>query len=119
MSNYWDVFCRTCSKHHGCRINHGEEDILWLIKHRDAFAALARAQADGYRGTRLEVRFGADGYINPAWFAAHAGHDLAARDEYGAFAGQCAEYVTCACGHNTRCKKALGHEGEHDPKAVA
>lgn len=49
-----------------------------LIKHRDAIAAMAPLMAEA--SVSIETSFG---YVDARWFANHAGHSLAVKDEYG------------------------------------
>jgi hypothetical protein len=110
----WDVWCVDCDEAvtRFCDANHREELMAALVRHAPAIAALAPLvnDADAY-SIDLTTSWGR---IDPASFAAHAGHKLKPRDEYGRWLDQCHGYVKCAderCGHQRQCSLKLGHEG--------
>lgn len=113
MSRYWHLHCVDCKVTHIFdSANHMDEEILQLIKHSEAIAALD----DLMRAPRcadVELRFGPYGQIDTAWFREHLGHQMLPIDEYGEVLGQekCWEYSTCSDGHQHRCTLLRGHEG--------
>ena len=97
MSHFWDLHCRTCSVEAGFHWNHGELQLLELWKHRAAFVELGKlggviTSIDNTLPSSVRVDFyvhfsgpehGGDDF--PEFAAAHADHDVTARDEYGHF----------------------------------
>lgn len=110
MSNYWDIWCRTCNVGLGLEVNHGESTLHELISASTGLADLPLF--DGCFELRLLTAGSAA--ISIEWFREHRGHDLVPKDEYGRFSGQCGEPVICGeCGSNQHCRLPSKHEGLH------
>ena len=124
MSEYWDVYCRTCGKQFGefdaraqlgiKDANHRQDMICALIRLAPAFIAFnAALRVEPL--AEIGVTYGyADRSLNLRWFEEHAGHERVARNEYGNCIDECADYFTCpACKHRKRCRREKEHAGEH------
>jgi len=125
MSTHWDVHCRTCDKGLGLHLNHEEGTMRWLIANRETLAAFAEnvkpnSEPGSWRDLMLSMGAGWSApSIDPKWFLEHRGHDLAPRDEYGGFSGQCGEYPACSgCGSRQRCALPIGHDAECKPRGA-
>lgn len=88
MSTYWDLYCVTCEQDGNVfHWNHGEEELLGIVKALPVIAALAPFVEIG-RGyaLRLRVDYGPEWQRDLIEFAAtHRGHDVKVRSEYGEF----------------------------------
>jgi len=112
MSTHWDIHCKDCNVDFDLDVNHGDQDMRDIIEHRALWEALAKIdQVDSviWHGDRMWDR-----PIMHRMFAAHAGHRLVARNEYGDELGQCLHRMACECGRGMRCRLPVGHDGEHD-----
>jgi hypothetical protein len=110
VSNYWDLYCRTCGEIHDLDWNHGGERIQSMIP------LLPELVKIGPILDRLEEYFYDLRYPSGLLHFAkqHNGHDLIARDEYGKLFDACGEYYRCpCCDHPSHCKLPLKHEGDH------
>lgn len=99
MSHYWDLHCRTCNADAGFHWNRGELQVLEIWKHRAAFVEIGKLAGvitdidnDLPHGVYVEFHlrfvgpeYGGEGEDFPSFAAAHADHDVTARDEYGQF----------------------------------
>ncbi len=119
MSKYWDVHCRTCNEYLGLHGNHQEVPACRIAATADTLAAVAKLMP----GLTIDVSRSFEFYgetgneISVDWFAKHAGHDIAARNDYGEFANECNAAVVCpACGDRGTCRLPANHDGDHDPK---
>jgi hypothetical protein len=116
VSTDWNVHCLDCkSTHKFDDANHMDDVMASLCTHAAAIAALAPLLAES-RHVQLVVEH--HGGVDAAWFVTHLGHRLVPISEYGDILGQCAEYVVCGCGSSSRCTRAYGHDGDHNPKAA-
>jgi hypothetical protein len=114
MSTYWDVHCLDCNVESGLHLNHGDDTCRDLIEFRDAIAMIADIQAKMAKSwTEISISVpGERGHIDQDFYKTHAGHALAAVNEYGQIDGDCNErgpafdYVPCPLPE--------GHEGDHD-----
>ena len=111
MSTDWNIRCVDCnSVHHFDDANHETELMFGLIKHAQAFAAMAPL-LEGISWVWLRTQYGE---VDTDWFAQHAAHRLVPHDEYGNDYGQCLENVTCGeCGDRRQCRLSGGHTGPH------
>ena len=111
MSCHWGVYCIDCDKVAGIRVNHGEELCQQLVHDAAHIAALARAvEQVPCLDVNVMSTWGSD--VDVEWFLEHEGHRLAARNEYGEFAGACSKRVDClTCGASHSCTLPVGHEG--------
>lgn len=120
MSTDWNIYCRTCDEEHSFDdANHMEDDMAALIDCARSIADLAPLLANDRVGHKIEFTLGRHGSIDAAWFAAHLGHELVPRDEYGRCSDQCGKRVRCAgCRVSHLCTFKPGHEppcgGSHD-----
>lgn len=114
MSNDWTVACITCGEDLGVGWNHGDDRARELIANREVLANIAVAKA-ALKGYTSEVRTESYGDLfEVEFFERHRGHDIRAKDEYGAVDGRCNEWGTkCPCGRSHPCRRAKNHEGEH------
>lgn len=123
MSCDYDVYCVDCDSHHEFYdANHEDKLMLEVIKHRDAFAALAPV-FEAFAKSKLysELRFSLQGdryAVSPQWFAKHAGHTLEVIDEYGRLLKNCYKFVQCKeCPAQHNCLLLRDHEGPCSPRA--
>jgi len=119
VSTYWTLHCRTCdSEDRPTWWNHGDAELRELVKLLPAIANLQRAQETHRTELALEITI-----VGPEWtnglgaFALkHDGHDVAVKNEYGAYDDRCGEWFHC---HNDDCARAMacglenGHSGSH------
>ena len=97
MSEYWDVYCRTCGKQFGefdaraqlgiKDANHRQDMICALIRLAPAFIAFnAALRVEPL--AEIGVTYGyADRSLNLRWFEEHAGHELVCAGNGDLFAG--------------------------------
>ena len=94
MSTHWDIYCRDCMAPAGFSINHGEERLRALLRSQETWAQLSVCDLSD-----VELRLSGDERGGmPGWpkFADdHLTHDVALRNEYGAFDDQCGVPVRC------------------------
>jgi hypothetical protein len=111
MSTDWNVHCLDCNDTYRFdEPNHMLDLMRSLVKHAPAIAALAPLMAECGDGVRMETYYGR---IDPSWFAAHAGHHLVPKDQYGRCDDECGEYIACsACGARHRCRLLPKHTGD-------
>lgn len=108
MSTYWDIHCVTCGTDAGFDTK-ALDHVRLIIDSASALAAFADAPV----ADEATINHWAAGNLSPAWFKAHAGHKLVAKNEYGDLDGECAKSFGCkCCGHRRRCSLPEGHEGE-------
>ena len=116
MSTDYDVRCKTCNARHGLDDNRDPNVARALIVHRDAIAALVPLMQATDVEIRTWHRHGPS--ISPAWFAEHAGHELAVFDEYGGEYGTCREHYSCGhCKAHHYCDLPVGHTEPHGKAA--
>lgn len=111
MSTDWDVWCRDCNEAvtDFCDANHREPEMWEIIAAQPQLAALGAVAPGPYISWD-----GSDTLtFRPGPFAKHVDHKLEPRNEYGAWASQCPEYVKCACGSHRRCTLPVKHDGAH------
>lgn len=117
MSDYFDIYCRTCSIKGGVfHINEGGHDITRICHDLAALKEMGEALARLSSDLRLgDPNSGYDNIdvITPGlleFAIAHAGHDVAARSEYGGFYDKCSRGWICdACSDRHTCDKEPGH----------
>ena len=119
MCTSYHVFCVTCQQ--PCDLDRdgsrGEELMRTLIEHRATVEGLSALLNDA--GGELDgLTSYSYGHVDAHWFARHVGHELKVRNEYGVLDGECAEYWKCQCSAQHRCKKPIGHDGEHGSIAL-
>lgn len=111
MSTYWDVRCLDCDVESGLHLNHGVDQCRGLVQCRDALAALADSELASVADIDVSVP-GERGHVDLSFYKTHAGHVLAAVNEYRQIDGDCNEhgpsydYVSCPLPDR--------HEGDHD-----
>ena len=112
MSTSWDIRCVDCNTGMGFDVNHGEQDLLELLEHRELWEAMPEPVVSiRWEGRRLFDDFW------PGMFAAHKGHTLILRNEYGTNYGDCTRRYQCGeCGTRHPCGKLENHTGPHGPK---
>ena len=109
MSNDWDLFCVTCNVGAGMSLNHGEEDLARILNDRERLAAVGNVPG-------VTVELWGEHHRIPQFFAAHEGHVLTVRSEYGYDFGDCATIARCACcDRQFACKLPKAHDGDHAP----
>lgn len=113
MSTDWDVFCLDCREGHGFSdANHQDQLMRDLIANAPALAALGRSLALRPVDLLQVTLCGLYGGVHPEWFAAHEGHRLVPRSEYGDVDGACGKPVRCACGMQRPCVRDRDHRDE-------
>lgn len=114
MSTYWHVACRTCDEIHPFNdANHQDVFMSRVAKLAPLLATLGPLDGD----VELTTQYGR---IDVWWFARHKGHDIVARNEYGAYCGDCNELFKCGgCGTRRHCQMPVGHDGAHGLRAPA
>lgn len=125
MSNYFDIYCRTCSvAGHVFHANHGGREITEICHDLPALKDMALEMRRLDSGLRLGLPHGGWGNTNEITeellnFAVdHAGHDVAARSEYGNFHDRCCKRWTCGtCDSSHACQLPPNHEGDCGPPA--
>ncbi len=117
MSNYWDLWCLDCDERHGFdNMNRQNKNLAALAKHAAALAALLPLSEMQEVDLLVQSTY-SGGHVNLRWFAKHAGHRLAAKDECGREEDSCYEWFKCpACGTQKSCALLKGHPGEHAEK---
>lgn len=107
MSNYKMVYCIDCdSIHNGVRINHGEQTIRALIRHKSAIASMHEAMCED---SFLDLTCIGEG-IDTGWFKEHHTHHLTVRSEYGQIDNQCENFANCPyCKSRRNCVLPQGH----------
>lgn len=118
MSNHWDILCLDCNEEHGFdSSNHADDAMRAIVRAAPALAAFAATEALlGETLVDVEVTC-SKGRLRTAWFAKHAGHRLAAVDEYGRVDGTCGKRLECECGRGHYCKRDKDHDGDCSIKA--
>lgn len=116
MSTEYTLYCRTCESDAGFDGAMGPRYVMAAIwADREAFAAAAPLEGklcdprteDGLRLPR--------GFF--AWCAAHKGHDVAIRDQYGRDDDTCVRFIRCpTCGAHACCALPREHEGNCVPR---
>lgn len=81
MSNYWSMYCKTCSQHSESDFNHGEHILRGIVKAAAHCKAAKSADDSGY----LEISVMGHGSELIDFCIAHEGHELELADEYGRF----------------------------------
>lgn len=108
MSTDWFLYCVPCAAQSGEEFNHGEDDLASILAQRPAIEAAVESMPEAriqFEVCGRDAEFG-------AFFAAHRGHEVRVRNEYGDDFGSCAKRVDCAaCGNADRC----GLPRDHDP----
>ncbi len=115
MSNYWDLWCLDCDERHGFdNLNRENKKLAALSRHAQAIATLLPLHNEPDVDLEVHARY-SDARIDIPWFAKHAGHRLAPKDEYGRQQDECGEYFSdCACGHRGKtCARPYKHDGSH------
>jgi hypothetical protein len=132
MSTYWDVVCVDCMREAVARgdqkafdqsihgygdLNHDEHLAEWLASRKmaTAFAILHDAIEEepdhgSYAEFRLSVRRNCS--VHLGWYALHASHRLAARNEYGSTPDLCNQRLGTAITAPGLCILDKNHEGE-------
>ena len=125
MSNYFDIYCRTCSVEGNVfHANHGGPEIARVCHDLPVLKEIALAMR---RLTSPDLGLGwpSNGRDNVSvitedlleFAVIHAGHDVAARSEYGNFHDRCSKNWTCGtCGSNVHaCQLPPKHDGDCGP----
>lgn len=115
MSCSYHVWCRDCGEQNELYAERDPGLVRSLVRHADLIAALVPATRESYS---LELRT-VYGRVDPSWFAAHRGHRLVVRNEYGVIESLCPKLAQCPhCETRTRCVSSEGHEGECDTQGA-
>lgn len=128
MSDHFDIYCRTCEVAGNVfRVNGGGKWITQIVQ--DLLTLRDLAWVVGRLTSGLGLGPGSSAYgqdisdITPellAFATAHAGHDVAARSEYGGFYDRCSKWWRCGnCQSNHSCLKTVGHIEPCGPVAKA
>lgn len=125
MSTYYDIYCRTCSvKGDVFHVNHGGKAIAHLCHDLAHLTAMGKAYAQLSYEADLGGGSNSDNMVHLSprlleFAVEHAGHDVAARDEYGGFFDRCAKRWQCgSCDSVHCCNKPPDHTGRCGPTAT-
>lgn len=79
MSNYCNLYCKTCGEYSKTDINHGERILRNVVKVAPGCKIALEADKDGY----LSISVLNYGFELIDFAIEHGGHDLKIEDEYG------------------------------------
>jgi hypothetical protein len=110
MSTHWDVCCVDCKSDLGLHGNHQEAAANSIARDAARLATVPGLVVDAEATYDFYGECGKT--FRTDWFVTHAGHQVVARNEYGAISGRCSAYVACAaCNATGTCNLLPGHDG--------
>ncbi len=123
MSCSYDLWCADCKTYVGLDWNHEGALIAEVLEQRPHLEAIGRMlnqeeQVPTSGIWRLSDSSGSPLVRVAKFVAAHEGHRLVSRDEYGRDWLTCGADIPCDCGIRRRCRLPDKHEGKHSYREV-